>query len=187
MKILYALALTLLLGCATTKLPQPPAPRPVVTGEIVSFRTLERELRPLMSEEYDPQLILMDELYGAIPEDAMRRIINEGLAAHKFDYQEEGRDCDDAAVEATVIFRHLFRRDTHNVSLAAPIGIVGGALVGNITELGFTSPGFPLYHAMCIARCKGGKWLLIEVESKQVIEFTSTIYEGSFEFFLGVF
>lgn len=185
-KFLALVALSLfLVGCVTSH--RPPPPRPVVTGEIISYTTIESELRPLMDVSYDPQLILMDSRYGCIPEEAMRRILNEGLANFSWRYVEESADCDDGALDLTVILRHLFRRDTGNVPLAAPIGIIGGALVGNIPELNFVWPGVTLYHAVILVRCQGGKYLLVEPASKQICEFTSLVYEGNFEFFLGIF
>lgn len=186
MKRFFAvLALSLsLIGCATSpKL----VTRAVVTGEIISYATIERELRPLMDASYDPQLILMDARYGCVSEETTRRIINEGLANFDWRYIEESADCDDSAISLVVILRHIFRRDTGNVPLAAPIGIVGGALVGSIPELKFVWPGVPMYHAVVLLRCEGGKYLLVEPESKQICEFTSLVYEGNLEFFLGVF
>lgn len=177
---LVALSLSLI-GCASLRQPQP---RLVVTGEVISYATIYRELRPLMTEEHDPQIVLMDPVYGCISEAATRKIIAEGLANFPVRYIESARDCEDISIEATVIFRHIFRRDTGNVPLGPPFGIIGGALVADISELGFVSPGYPLYHAMCAVRCDGGKWLLIEVQSKQVVELTGMIYEGSFELFL---
>lgn len=185
---LALLSACLFLGCATSskQFKTPPA-RAVVTGEIVSYSTIHRELRPRMAEEYAPKLILMDAVYGAVSEEVTRRILSEGLASFNFVYVNEARDCDDAAIELVVILRRIFRRDTANVPLAAPIGIIGGVLVGDIPELKFVSPGVPFYHAMVAVRCLGGKWLLVEPASKQVVELTGPIYEGSFELFLGVF
>lgn len=137
-----------------------------------------------MTEEYEPQIILMDPVYGCISEAATRKIIAEGLANFSVRYIESARDCEDQSLELAVILRQLFRRDTGNVPLGPPFGLVGGALVGDIPELKFVSPGVPLYHVMVAARCQGGKWLLIEVQSKQVVELTGPIYEGSFELFL---
>lgn len=190
MKSLFFLLLSLLLvGCATSsKQSSPPPPiREVVTGEIVHYSTIENELRPLMSEEYDPKLVLMDAQYGAVSEEATRKIIAEAFLTFHFDYVEEANDCDDGAIQLTVLLRSIFRRDTASVPLAAPIGLIGGALVGDIPELKFVSPGFPLYHAMVAVRCQGGKWLLVEPASKQVTELTGPIYEGSFELFVGIF
>lgn len=182
MKFLIILAACFLIGCATTK--SPPAPRSVVTGVIVSYATIEAELSPLMAEEYDPQIVIMDPFYGCLSEEATRKIIFEGLATFSIDYIENARDCEDLAIEAAVVFRQLFRRDTANVRLGPPFGIIGGALVANIPELGFIYPGYPCYHAVCAVRCLGGKWLLIEVQSGQVIEMTGPIYEGVFAPFL---
>lgn len=184
MKLLYTLALTLLLGCATSH--KTPSPYPVVTGEIIYYRIMEGELRPLMAEHYDPQLILMDEIYGVISEQDTRRIIAEAFSTFKPYFIEEARDCDDQAIEIVVRMRALFRRDTENVPVASTFGVIGGALVGDIPELHYRNDGIA-YHAMAVVRCAGGKWLLIEPQSKQVCEFTGTIYEGSFEFILGIF
>lgn len=184
MKFLPALVLALLLGCATSQKITVSPPRPVVTGTVVSYRTIEAELRPLMDAPYDPQIVIMDPVYGCLSEEATRKIITEGLATFSVKYIENARDCEDLAIEAAVVFRQLFRRDTANVRLGPPFGIIGGALVGDIPELGFVSPGYPLYHAVCAVRCSGGKWLLIEVQSKQVIEMLGPIYEGVFAPFL---
>lgn len=180
-KFLALLALSaLLVSCASSPKPV----RQVVAGEIISYATIHRELRPLMTEKYEPKIILMDPVYGCISETATRKIIAEGLATFSVRYIENARDCEDLAIEAAALFRHLFRRDTGNVPLGPPFGIIGGALVGNIPELDFVSPGVPLLHAMVAVRCQGGKWLLIEVQSKQVIDLMGPIYEGSFDFFL---
>lgn len=181
-KFLALVALSLLLvGCVTSS--RQPASRPVA-GEIISYATVYRELRPLMTEEYAPKIILMDPVYGCISEAATRKIIAEGLATFSVKYIENARDCEDLALDAAVIFRQLFRRDTGNVPLGPPFGIIGGALVGNIPELDFVWPGVPFLHAMVAVRCQGGKWLLIEVQSKQVIDLMGPIYEGTFEMFL---
>lgn len=189
MKILFTLALALLIGCATNKLPQfvAPAPRPVVTGVIVSQRAIYAELSPLMAQHYELQLILMDSVYGCLSEEDTRRIITEAFRTFNNNYIEEARDCDDLGIELAVKLRTLFRRDTANVPLSSTFGLVGGALVGDILELDFQAGDEPLYHIMVLVRCAGGKWLLIEPQSKQVCEFTGTIYEGSFEFILGIF
>lgn len=186
MKILYALALTLLLGCTTTKLPQPSSPRPVVTGVVVSYRTIEAELRPLMAEHYKPQLISMDAYYGCVSEQHTRRIIAEALSTFNTHYIEESLDCDDLAINLVVQMRALFRRDTAYVPLASTFGVVGGALAGDIPELGYKDEGL-FFHAMVIVRCQNGKYLLIEPQSKQICEFTGLIYEGVFDFILGIF
>lgn len=187
MKSLFSLLLSLLLvGCATSSKPPAPAPavRAVVTGEIVSYFTIEREMSALMDASYGPQVIVMDPRYGCVSEENTRRIIAEGLSTFPVDYVENARDCEDLSIELAVVLRHIFRRDTANVPLGPPIGIIGGAMVADIPELGFVSPGYPCYHAMCAVRCLGGKWLLIEVQSKQVVELTGPIYEGVFEPFL---
>lgn len=180
MKILYALALTLLLGCATSH-------KTPVTGEIVSNFKIVHELRPLMAEHRGQHLVLMDEVYGPISEADTRKLISEAFRTFNPSYILEARDCDDLAIELVVKLRVLFRRDTGSVPLGSTVGVVAGALVGDIPELNFVASPEPFYHAMAVVRCAGGKWLLIEPASKQVCEFTGTIYEGSFEFILGIF
>lgn len=181
MKILFAFALTLLIGCATRQ------PAPPVAGEIVSNFKIVRELRPLLGEYFGRQIILMDEVYGSISEADTRKLIAEAFRTFNTHYIEEARDCDDLGIELVVKLRALFRRDTGGVPLSSTFGLVCGALVGDIPELKFVASSEPFYHAMVVVRCKGGKWLLIEPQSKQVCEFTGTIYEGSFEFILGIF
>lgn len=188
MKILFALALTLLLGCATShKLTPVPAPRPAVTGEIVSYRTFESELNPFLAEEYEDQIILMDANFGCVSELEMRRIISEGLLTFPVFYIPEVHDCDDQSLEAIIVLRHLFRRDTANVPLAAPIGLVGLKLVSDIPEMGYFLDGEIGYHAVILVRCLGGKYLLVDPSTKRVSEFTQHVYEGTVELMLVIF
>lgn len=172
-----------LVGCVSSPSPRVKTERPIVSGEIISYASIQKELTPFFPEA-DPKIIIMDPMYGCISEESTRRILVEGLATFDVTYIENARDCEDLAIEATVVFRTLFRRDTGNVPLGPPIGIIGGALLGDIPEMHFNYPGTPCYHAMVAVRCKGGKWLLVEVQSKQIIELMGPMYEGSFEPFL---
>lgn len=181
-KFLLLLALSLLLvGCATSR----KAPQPQKIAEVVYATDLRAELFPLMEE--GSRLVIMDWRFVALPEERTRQLINDALFKFDSHYVVEARDCDDIAIEYVVRLRALFRRELKDVECAAPVGIVGGAMVGDIPELKIFLHGRIAYHAMVAVRCSGGKWLLVEPSEKRIVDLSSPIYEGTLELFLGVF
>lgn len=180
-KFLALLALSaLLVSCASLR-----QPRSEKIAEIVSVHRIQHELQDRMLP--GSKLAIMDVYFVSIPEDRTRKLIDEALFGFSTRYVIEARDCDDIAIEYVVRLRSLFRRELNNLEAAGPIGLVGGAIVGDIPELKIVLHGRTVYHAMVVVRCSGGKWLLVEPSEKRIVDLASPYYEGTLELFLGVF
>lgn len=178
-KFLTLLALSLfLVSCATS-------PRQPKLVEITYADEIRYELLSLMGS--GSKLVVMDWRFVSLPEARTRELINEALVKFNTAYVVEARDCDDIAIEYVVRLRALFRRELKDWETAAPVGVVGGAMVGDIPELKIFLHGKTAYHAMVAVRCSGGKWLLVEPSLKCMVDLSSPYYEGTLELFLGVF
>lgn len=178
-KFLALAALSLLLvGCATSR-------RQPKLVEINYADEIRYELLSLMESE--SKLVVMDWRFVSLPEARTRELINEAFVRFNPTYIVEARDCDDIAVEYVVRLRALFRRELKDWETAAPVGVVGGAMVGDLPELKIFLHGRIAYHAMVAVRCSGGKWLLVEPSTKRIVDLSSPYYEGTLELFLGVF
>lgn len=181
-KFLTLLALlALLVGCATS--PRPTSPK---IAELISSPTIARELQSMMDE--GDKIFFMDWRFVSIPEDRTRRLISEAFVGFDTRYVVEARDCDDISNEYLARLRALFRRELNNSQAAAPVGLIGGAVVGDIPELNlYLHGGEPVLHAMVVVRCYDGKWLLVEPSKKRVVELESPYYEDTFRPMLVIF
>lgn len=189
MKILSALTLALLIGCTTTKLPQPPAPvvvAPSTPTPVFLFNgdTLEEELIPLTVP--DAKIIVMDWAYGALTEEHTRRLIAEALIGFTPYYVVEAYDCSDISFSFMLRLRALYLRDCQGAPIAAPVGLVVAKMVADTPELGIYLYGGIGYHALNVVRHAGG-WIIVEPSLGRVAEFTGFCYGGELEVFILIF
>lgn len=121
------------------------------------------------------------------PEKEVREILSLLLPKFDITYIPEARDCDDLALEFIVKFRRLCRIVMDDVPLAVPSGLIDVKLCRDIPEMGYKLEGGIGYHAIVAIRCMGGKWLLVDPDTKKVSEFTQHLYEGTMELRRAIF
>ena len=190
MNILLSLAVAAVIALQSPATPspnfrpsKPTTEEPV--GEVVFSYRLENELLRFTTD--DLRVLTTDADYGCLPEKEVRSILS--LLLRKFDntYIPEARDCDDLALEFIVKYRRLAREVMDDVPLAVPAGLIDVKLCTDNPEMGYKLNGRVSYHAIVIIRCMGGKWLLVDPDTKKVSEFTQHLYEGTMELRRAIF
>lgn len=159
--------------------PSQPASEEVLRGEIVYSQHIEEELRRFTTD--DLRVITMDSTFGCLPEKEVRALVANLLVTFDNTYIDDIRDCDDLALEFIVEYRRRARGAVENIPLAVPAGLVDVKLCQDIPEMGYKVGGGIGYHAIVIIRCMGGKYLLVDPDTKKVSEFTQYLYEGAIE------
>lgn len=164
--------------------PSQPAPEEV-RGEVVFSYHIEKELRQFTTDNL--RVITMDSDYGCLPEKEVRAMVSNLLFTFDNTYIVESRDCDDLALEFIVKYRRFARDRMDGVELAVPCGLIDVKLCQDIPEMGYNLHGGIGFHAIVIIRCMGGKWLLVDPDTKRVSEFTQHLYEGTMELRRAIF